>query len=1265
MGYSMRTKTHRLTQWIHLPSDEIRATELYDYRDGSVESTNIANESPLIVEALSSELQSYAGLQRERELMTLTEPSRVGGGTDSVGFEHFPAGRFDELDTSIGKWTPRTGVSLVDDKHSKTGVQCLQLSGGQETSVVLEIAEDVDMNGDLSFWAERWTKRQPFSFRIEKSQGDGWVEIFNGGMSVQVGRAFLSHVKLPLRDESIRQLRFTVSSPPNTGILLDDVRIAPAVPQELVSVEVLPLTIPALVGTESSPLLKLKIVTKGSLNPIRLTELQGLLLTEGDDVESVQVCLTRASSSFTARTGFGQIYDHRPDEIGLKIKSGSQSEGMETSKFQFSGQESLLEGANYVWLACKLSREADINNRVGAACTELSFSNGEKSKLDMARSIQRMGVAVRKAGDDGVHTYRIPGLATTNKGTLIGVYDIRRRSGGDLPGDIDVGLSRSTDSGRTWDSMKVIMDKGEDPEWRYDGIGDPAVLVDKNTGTIWVAATWSHGNRSWHGSGPGMKPEETGQLMLVRSDDDGLSWSKPINITSQVKKSEWSFILQGPGKGITMLDGTIVFAAQYQDSPEQKRLPRSTIIYSKYHGKTWEVGSGAFDDTTEAQVVEIEPGVLMLNCRYNRGSVRVVMTTRDMGKTWQKHATSERSLIEPVSCMASLIDVDRELGMDRGGWLLFSNPDSSRGRHHITIKASPDRGLTWPKEHRLLLDEGNGSGYSCLSMIDSETVGVLYEGSQSHMTFQSIPLSDLIGNVDDSAGSESSRDERGVSVARIFGDHMVLQSGIEIPVWGWGKVGMEVSVAIGNEIQYAVSNQEGKWSVRFSARRATDIAHAMTIKTDDERIHFKDILFGEVWVCAGQSNMEWPLKKTQGGAAELRHLKDSAGRMGHSKSAVPMRLLHLSGEARGGVGAYTPQVLDRLTPGTYFEGKWKTLSAESVREFSAVAWYFGRLLSKELNVPVGLICLAVGGTPTEAWISREALKLDPDLNGLLAGNWLDNSRLGIFCRTRGEENLIAAIQAGERIPGDELGPNHPFKPGFMWSVGIKPLIGYGIRGVIWYQGESNAETPSRVREHGRMFPLMIKQWRQHWGQGDFPFLYVQLPSLNRPEWPRFRDGQRRALHQLENLGMAVTIDTGHPTNVHPALKKPAGQRLAKWALGTTYQLASYATYSGPLFDGAQSYGGSILVSFTQVGAGLKAADERPVRHFDVCGSDGVFHSAVAKIVGRNTLFVSSASVPDPRDVRYGWYPYPEPEVNLINSAGLPASPFSTLSEEAN
>ncbi len=1240
MGYSMRTSTHRLTQWVYRPTGEIRATELYDYADGLIETKNIAGDSPQIVAKLAAQLTLVAGLTGDRAAESPATDAKTVVTSATVSFEQCKAGRFDELETKIGTWTPTAGTTTVDDKHAKTGKHCLQLTGGKQTSVTLDLTDAADTTGELSFWAERWTKRTPFSFRIEKNSGDGWKEVLNGDKEVRVGRAFLSHVKVPLMDGSIKQLRFTVTSPPNSGVLIDDIRIAPARPQKIVSVEVEPLTVPALVGVETSPLLKLKVETIGQLNPISLTELQGTLegTTDSKDLHSLSV-------------HFGQS-DRFSDAERVRRLGNKRSD---SKPFVFSsptGSCELTEGTNYIWIACQLSKNANIDHRVGAACKQVTFSNSKKVTFDTAASIQRMGIAMRNRGDDGVHTYRIPGLATTNKGTLISVYDVRRRTGGDLPGDIDVGMSRSIDGGRTWEPMQAIMDMGDDPEWRYDGIGDPAVLVDKKTSTIWVAATWSHGNRSWRGSGPGLKPEETGQLMLVRSDDDGLTWSKPINITSQVKHPKWCFILQGPGKGITMRDGTIVFAAQYQDPPEQKRLPHSTIIYSKDHGKTWQVGTSAFDDTTESQVVEIEPGVLMLNCRYNRKAVRVVMTTRDMGKTWQKHTTSERSLIEPGSCMASLIDVDQEVGKDVGGWLLFSNPDSTRGRHHITIKASPDHGLTWPKEHRLLLDEETSAGYSCMSMIDENTIGILYEGSQAHMTFQRIPLSDLVGKMGIPVRPAPNASEQILKLPRVFGSHMVLQADAEIPVWGHAKAGAKVTVSLGDDSHTVVANSNGEWAVRFLARKARATPSTMVIESADERIQFTDVLVGEVWVCAGQSNMEWTLSQSANGGDEL-------SKANHSQ----LRLLHLVSGVRGSSGSYTQKHLSRLTPETYCDGEWNVASADSGRAFSAVAWYFGRQLQEELKVPVGLICPAVGGTPAEAWIPREALEADPDLKGLVAGNWLNNERLGAFCRTRGVQNLLAAIQAGERIPGDEFGPNHSFKPGFMWDSGIDPLIPYAIRGAIWYQGESNAETPSRVREHGRLFPLLISQWRKQWGQGDFPFLYVQLPALNRPEWPWFREGQRRSLNQIKNIGMAITIDTGHPSNVHPTLKKPVGQRLAKWALGTTYQSKSHATYSGPLFDVAEREGDLMVVWFNHVGDGLKSDDEKPLRYFEVSGEDGVFHTANAKIIDSNTVAVSSPSVPEPYDVRYAWVPYPNPVVNLFNTAGLPASPFTTESPE--
>ncbi len=1502
MGYSLRTLTHRLTQWVHRPSGEVQATELYDYADGLIETKNIAASSPQVVAKLAEQLTALVGIPNNRTSETANDESNLA----TTSFEKATAGDFDKLETSIGTWTPVVGKTIIDDKHAKTGKNCLQLTGGQKTSIKLDLSAEVVTTGELTFWAERWTSRKPFSFRIEKQTSKGWQEIYNGDAKVRVGRPFLSHVKIPLFDESIKTLRFTCTSPPNTGILIDDLRIVPPRPQKIVSVEVVSVTLPALVGAEASPLAKLKVVTTGNINPLLMTDLQVTL--HGDkgaaDFTKLFVYQNKWESKYAQHPWLISIPAVEVEGIGLEQGIYKYSSPLASANIPLSA------GETTVWVSCRLKNDVNIDHRIGLQIKEVRFSNGQTFKLDGEPSMQRLGVAVRNGGDDGVHTFRIPGLATTNEGTLIGVYDVRRRSGGDLPGDIDVGMSRSTDGGRTWESMKTIMNMGDDPKWRYDGVGDPAVLVDTNTGTIWVAATWSHGNRSWNGSGPGLKPVETGQLMLVRSEDDGVTWSQPINITAQVKKPQWCFILQGPGKGITMRDGTIVFTAQYQDPPEQRRLPHSTIIYSKDHGKTWHVGTGAFDDTTESQVIEVEPGVLMLNCRYNRSSVRVVMTTRDMGKTWEKHTTSQRSLIEPGSCMASLIDVDREVGKDVGNWLLFSNPDSTRGRHHITIKASPDRGLTWPKTHRLLLDEGNSAGYSCMSMIDEKTVGILYEGSQAHMTFQRIPLSELLDNRDttepadntgtlppldvfvltgqsNSLGTVDPRDirepgpieshqdpqvpffwsnrstragdgnstlignsggkfvslraqqgegsnpvfwgpeigfsrslidaghqdfaiikasrggggnrfwskgseddhmyqhvlqtvadavrvipdgrryrirailyvqgesdsemesqvsgdrleslianlrrdlpyaadaqllvggiaaignrrdvvrsgqaaaaernsaveyvnnadlrshlydglhfnsaakltvgqrlaQRWIDISesrtstlqlpQVFGSHMVLQAQASLPIWGIARPASQVTVQLGAETLKTTADSSGHWKVLFAPRAATSTATTLLIQSGKERVMLSDILIGEVWVCAGQSNMEWALSQSANGATELS-----------TANHPQLRLLNLVGGARGGSGSYTQSHLARLTTEAFCEGKWRVASAESARNFSAVGWYFGRLLQQELNVPVGLICPAIGGTPAEAWISRDALEADPELQGLVAGNWLDNEHLSDFCRTRGQQNLLTAIQEGGRIPGDDLGPNHSFKPGFMWSAGIEPLIPYAIRGAIWYQGESNADSLARVHQHGRLFALLIQSWRQQWGQDDFPFLYVQLPALNRPEWPWFRDGQRRTLGQLENVGMAVTIDTGLPSNVHPTLKKPVGQRLAQWALGTTYKLKAHTTYAGPVIEVAEREGDSLVISFQHVGAGLKSSDEKPLRHFEVCGKDGVFHAATAKIIGKNVIAVSSSEVPEPEDARYGWLPYPNPAVNLINSANLPASPFNTESTQA-
>jgi sialidase-1 len=1170
-------------------------------------------------------------------MVSLTLPPTVESqeATSSLTEEHFDAltaGDFKTLSSAVGHWQVKEGRCLIDDQHAKTGKQCLQVAGGERTVVELEVADGVDTSGTLSFWAERWTSRQPFSFRIEKfSQGE-WSEVYNGDREVIVGRAFKAFVKVPLRDKKIERLRLRVTSPPDTGVLLDHFRFAPSMPQRVVAVEVVPMTLPVLVGRSSNPLLKLRITTEGELNPIRLDYLVAHLS---------DASLKAGAEVLEVRLGQGGSYD-----TAQSIPYTKETNGLGKTKLRLSRDGSELgEGENEVWIGCKLRSDSDLDARIETVCSELGFAGQPNVKIPEARSVQRLGVAVRQGGDDGVHTYRIPGLATTTQGTLLGVYDVRRRNGGDLPGDIDVGMSRSIDGGRTWEPMKIIMDMGSDSKWRYDGIGDPSILVDQETGTIWVAALWSHGNRGWHGSGPGLEPQETGQLILVRSDDDGVTWSEPINITRQVKNPDWTLLLQGPGKGIAMRDGTLVFPAQFQAPLTQKRLPHSTVIYSKDHGETWHIGTPAYPDTTEAQVIEVEPGVLMLNCRYNRKSARVVMMSRDLGATWTEHPTSQKNLIEPGACMASLIDVRREQGGEGGDWLLFSNPDSLSGRQRMMIKASTDAGLSWPKEHRVLLDEGRSAGYSCLSMIDDETVGILYEGSQSHMTFQRVKLSELGGQAAEQEERASELPPQShLLLPKVFGDHMVLQAGQPIQIWGRGKAGQLVNVQLGNEKVSTQIDETGAWSAAFPSRPASWDPTDLKIRSSGEEKVFGDVLIGEVWLCAGQSNMQWPLASTVHGAEATSTANESG-----------LRLLNLEPVSRGGAEVFGPQQLQRLNPDRFLTGQWCVADADSASSFSGVGWYFGRRLASQLRIPVGLINVSAGGSPTEAWISSEALRNDPVMKPLVQGSWLDNPGLTEFCQSRALQNLLPAIQAGERVPCDEMGPDHTFKPGFLWEAAVRPLVPFPLRGVIWYQGESNAETLGRAEEHAALFRLMIESWREAWQRPELPFLYVQLPGMGREHWPVFREGQRKLLRELDHVGMAVTLDVGVRSDVHPRLKQPVGDRLATLALAKCYEMDGLEM-TGPLVLQATRQGASVVLDFESCEQ-LVSLDGGPLRHFELAGEDGVYYAAKSEIFSATQLKVQCEEVAVPVRVRYAWIGFPEPAVNLFNRSGLPASPF--------
>jgi sialidase-1 len=430
---------------------------------------------------------------------------------------------------------------------------------------------------------------------------------------------------------------------------------------------------------------------------------------------------------------------------------------------RIKGEAVLRQGNNTFIISLAPSLNPDLTAKLSVNRIRIIFSDRSVKEVTLPKDYNpvRFGIVLRAAGQDNCNTYRIPGLVTTNRGTLIAAYDNRYNRSKDLQEDIDIGMSRSIDGGQTWGQMKVIMDMnkyGGRPE-NLNGTGDPCILYDNITNTIWVAALWLSGASTdqmvWWASQPGMEPDVTGQLLLVKSTDDGLTWSQPLNITSQVKDPSWQLLLQGPGRGITMKDGTLVFPAQYKADIGTKAIDggqytcHSTIICSRDGGNTWNIGTGAKSNTTESQVVELSDGTLMLNMRDDRNrndktetNGRAVATTSDLGKTWETHSSSNSALPEP-NCMASLISADILINGEKKHVLFFSNPDNRSSRTNMTVKASVDEGISWPREYQIELYAPESYGYSCLTMIDEQSIGILYEGIRE-LYFQKIPVKELL-----------------------------------------------------------------------------------------------------------------------------------------------------------------------------------------------------------------------------------------------------------------------------------------------------------------------------------------------------------------------------------------------------------------------------------------------------------------------------------------------------------------------------------------
>ena len=367
---------------------------------------------------------------------------------------------------------------------------------------------------------------------------------------------------------------------------------------------------------------------------------------------------------------------------------------------------------------------------------------GEPKELPAARQPQAVQhppeprifrTTIRKQGDDGVHTYRIPGLATTPRGTLVAVFDLRHKHGGDLPADIDVGAMRSTDDGATWSPMRRIIDfDAAQPGTHGNGVGAPAVLVDQRTGAIFVAALWSKGRRAWNGSGPGLTPDETGQLVVVKSTDDGVTWSSLVNITAQVKDPAWRLCFNGPGNGIQLRDGTLVFSAQFKGADNS---PHSCFIASRDGGETWKISPAAIPGsppTSESAIVELADGSLLLSMRNEaKPGVRAWARWEWRDDVMQGKWSEPWSVVPDPTCMASVIRHPH-------GELIFSNPNHAQRRVALTIRSSTDGGRTW-SVGRLL--EPGGSMYSCLTVLRDGRIGVLYESADAAgLVFARFPL---------------------------------------------------------------------------------------------------------------------------------------------------------------------------------------------------------------------------------------------------------------------------------------------------------------------------------------------------------------------------------------------------------------------------------------------------------------------------------------------------------------------------------------------
>jgi len=482
-----------------------------------------------------------------------------------------------------------------------------------------------------------------------------------------------------------------------------------------------------------------------------------------------------------------------------------------------------------------------------------------------------------------------------------------------------------------------------------------------------------------------------------------------------------------------------------------------------------------------------------------------------------------------------------------------------------------------------------------------------------------------------------------VKPSPLFSDHMVLQSGTLVPIWGTATPGEKVAVTLSGQSRSATADAQGKWTVSLYNLKAGG-PFEMTIAGDragDAPIVVKDVLVGEVWLGSGQSNMQFNVS---------------------AKGHPPYGLLNEDKEIAAAnypqLRMFTVKNATAYGPQSDLVGAWQVCTPQTVPDWSAVGYLFGRDLNQALKLPVGIVLSAFGASTAEAWIPRDALAADPLLKPML--DKLDARESYFKAHPNAASDADAppspqTINARPGRPGPLRDPAHDqHQPTVLYNAMINPIIPYAIRGAIWYQGESVVGGPQGVMLYGHVMDTLVTQWRRLWHEGDFPFYVVQLPGqANVSNNPLIREQQAKIL-SLHNTGMAVVLDTGEIHNVHPKNKEPLGENLSKIALANVY--GRKIEFSGPVYASSKVEGPAIRVKFTHA-AGLKSKDGGPLKWFQIAGADQKFVDADPRIVG-DSVVVSSPMVSAPVAVRYAWDNFPN-TANLYNGAGLQAAPFRT------